>query len=224
MPEETNNTGKAKSQGGISKARVLATAADLFRRKGYSQSTMRELASLLGLKKASLYHYVERKDDLLSDICMESLRRIDSEVAKAAEGASTANRVSRVIHAHVRSALVDRDLHTVMLIELRALSPTRHGEVVKRRDMYEERIRGIIRMGQEDGLLRSDVKTEYLTLALLNLLNWTIFWYQPSGPLSPEELGDLLATQFLDGARLVSVSSDSSEPSLASSLSSTLLP
>ena len=37
-------------------------------------------------------------------------------------------------------------------------------------------------------------------LCLLNLLNWTIFWFRPGGDLDADELGNLLASIFLEGA------------------------
>jgi AcrR family transcriptional regulator len=181
--------------------RLLLTAADLFRLKGYAQSTTRELAELLGLKKATLYHCVESKEDLLYEFCIEGLRRIDSAVAEVERVASSETRLKSVISKHVQSALGDRDLHAVMLIELRALTPTKLAAVIERRDAYEARIRRIVGLEQERQLLRSDMTPKYLTLALLSMLNWTIFWYRPSGPFSPGELGDFLAMQFLDGAR-----------------------
>ena len=59
--------------------RILATAAELFRTKGYAQSTTRELAGMIGLKKASLYHYVQSKEDLLYEISIESLQQMQSD-------------------------------------------------------------------------------------------------------------------------------------------------
>jgi hypothetical protein len=47
--------------------------------------------------------------------------------------------------------------------------------------------------------VRTDIKARYLTLALLDLLNWAIFWYQRGGRLSTAELGELLAEIYVDG-------------------------
>jgi hypothetical protein len=34
---------------------------------------------------------------------------------------------------------------------------------------------------------------------ILNLLNWTIFWYRTNGELSPENLAELFEIVYLDG-------------------------
>ena len=49
-------------------------------------------------------------------------------------------------------------------------------------------------------MVRRDIPGKYLALALLNLLNWTIFWYRPEGELSPDELAVMLSMVFVEGA------------------------
>jgi AcrR family transcriptional regulator len=185
-----------------SPSEILAVAAALFRRKGYSQSTTREIATLLGLKKASLYHYVESKEDLLYDICIHSIRNIIGEVTAAVDAAPPALRLERAISAHIESALRDSDMHVVMLMEMRALSPAKLATVIAHRDDYESRIRALIAEDQQRGKVRPDIPTKYLTLSLLSMLNWVGLWYQPTGPLKPAELGELLMLVFLDGTRV----------------------
>jgi AcrR family transcriptional regulator len=180
--------------------RILATAAALFRTKGYAQSTTRELAGMIGLKKASLYHYVESKEDLLYEISIESLQQIDGDVAAAIAASAPADVLRDLIKAHICSALGNRDHHAVMLSELRSLSQPRQQEVIKARDAYEARVRSVISQEQAENRLRSDISPKYLTLSLLNLLNWTIFWYQPGGAMEPDALGNLLASIFIEGA------------------------
>ena len=181
-------------------ARLLPTAAALFRKRGYAAATTRELSEALGIRKASLYHHITSKEDLLYAMCVESLRHIHAEVAAAAESASGEDRLRAIIRRHVRCALEDRDMHAVMLTELRNLSETRLTDVVEQRDAYESLIRDAIADDQAAGRLRTDEDAKYLTLALLNLLNWTIFWYDPAGDHSPSGLGSFLATMFLEGA------------------------
>jgi AcrR family transcriptional regulator len=181
--------------------RLLQTAASLFRRKGYAASSTRELSDLLGIQKASLYHHIRSKEDLLLAISLESLKRIIAAVATAEAFSDPGQRLEAIIAAHVEAALRDRDMHMTMLIELRSLSPERRSEVLRLRDRYEEMLRKVILEEQQEGRLRTDVETKYLTLGLLNLLNWTIFWFDAQGDLSAAELGSTLSTIFLDGAR-----------------------
>jgi TetR/AcrR family transcriptional regulator, cholesterol catabolism regulator len=178
----------------------MTTAADLFRRKGYAQATTRELADALGIRKASLYYHISNKEDLLFEISMHSLGHITEEVGRAAAAAPEEERLRVLIQAHVVTSLSERDMHTVMLTELRALSPEHLTEVVAARDEYESLLRDVIAADQEAGRLRTDIDAKLLTLSLLNVLNWTIFWFDPDDDLTPERLGEVLAAVFLDGA------------------------
>lgn len=181
-------------------ARVLRAAAALFRRKGYVGATTGELAASLGIQKASLYHHIHKKEDLLYALCLDSLARIQRETEQALAAEDTAiGRLRALFGAHLRAALSDQDKHATMLFEYRQLSPERQVEVVRLRDQYEELVRNVIEDGQHEGAIRQDLPAKYLTLALLNLLNWSIFWFRPGGGLTADQLADVLATVFLTG-------------------------
>ena len=181
--------------------RLLRLAAALFRKKGYTASTTRELASLLGIQKASLYHHIRGKEDLLFGISVRSLEHITEAVTVARDTASPDQRLNAMLTAHLVTALEDQDMHTTMLIELRSLSPERRQEVRERRAAYQAILRDVISEDQRAGRLRDDIGAGYLTLSLLNLLNWTIFWFDPAGNSSAKELAAIMWTIFHDGAR-----------------------
>jgi AcrR family transcriptional regulator len=186
--------------GESTKSRLTATAAELFRTKGFAATTTRELAAALGIQKATLYHHIRRKEDLLYKLCVDSLTRMD-EVAELTESEYTdpLERLSNFISSHVITALEDRDQHAVMLTELRALPPDERAEVLIMRRRYEDRVDRLILAAQRAGRIRADASPSDLRLALLNMLNWTIFWFRPEGNHTPEELGKLYSEIFLNG-------------------------
>jgi AcrR family transcriptional regulator len=181
--------------------RVMAVAAEMFRERGYAGTTTRELANALAIRNASLYHHIGSKEDLLYRLCVHALSSIESTVSAAIENAGTpVQRLESLVNAHVVNALANQDEHATMLIELRALSPARHAEVLHLRDQYEGLVRRTVADAQQAGMLRADVSAKHLTLSLLNLLNWSIFWFRPTGELTPEGVAALLWTVFFGGA------------------------
>ena len=50
------------------KQEIIQTAAKLFKEKGYSAVTMRDLASAMGMKAASLYNHINSKQQILKEI------------------------------------------------------------------------------------------------------------------------------------------------------------
>jgi TetR/AcrR family transcriptional regulator, cholesterol catabolism regulator len=190
-------------QGGTTAERATVVAANLFAAHGYTETSTRELAKALGVTKGTFYHHFLSKEELLVQICDESLTRITSAALEAdhkAEGSLP--RLEALIRGHVYAMLADQALHKTMLTELRSLTADNYDRVLGLRDAYSAILRDAIKACQTDGLLSTGVDSHLLTLLLLNLLNWTIFWYQPSGEHTPSEIADATVTTFLDGWRV----------------------
>jgi TetR/AcrR family transcriptional regulator, cholesterol catabolism regulator len=180
--------------------RLLDAAVALFSRQGYAATSTREVAALLGMQKASLYYHIESKEDLLYFICKSALEQIRSDVETAmGEVEDPLERTRTLICNHVESMLRSKDEHATMLTEMYALSKDRLASIATLREGYVDLMRSILREAQNAGALRDDVDARYLTLALLGLLNRVLVWYRRRGPLSPGQLGQLLAVIFLYG-------------------------
>jgi TetR/AcrR family transcriptional regulator, cholesterol catabolism regulator len=181
--------------------RIREGAAELFRERGYSGTTTRALSAVAGIEKASLYHHVGGKEDLLYELCESTLKDVATVFQGALQdGTEPLDKLELLARRYVETALVDRARHATMLTEIRSLSPSRRAEIVARRDENVAVVREAIRQAQESGSLRTDIEAKYLTLALFNLLNWSIFWFDPSGDLEPNEIGDILWTVYAHGA------------------------
>jgi AcrR family transcriptional regulator len=181
--------------------RLLAGAADLFRRKGYAATTTRELSALLGIQNASLYYHMEKKEDLLYKLCVSTLDDVANELrACIAETSDPLEQLKLIMFRYTTIALRDRDRHATMLIEIRALSDARRNKIVELRDKNVAVVRRTMAAAQKAGQLRSDIKPKYLVLTMFNLLNWSIFWYRPDGELTPETIAGMMSSVFLDGA------------------------
>ena len=61
---------------------ILACAAELFAQQGYSATTMNQVATSCGVSKPSLYHYVRDKYQLLLEIALGHVGRLQDLVAQ----------------------------------------------------------------------------------------------------------------------------------------------
>jgi AcrR family transcriptional regulator len=180
------------------KDRLLDTAAELFRRRGYANATTRELADELGIRKASLYHHINNKEELLEAVCLESLRRLMTDVNALLE--TEQDPLRPLILTHLTVALRDRNLHATMLVDSGALTRERRARVIEKRAEYERLVRAVIADDQRAGRIRTDMDPKILTLALLSLLNWTVFWFNPDCEWTAEELAERFTELYLHGA------------------------
>jgi AcrR family transcriptional regulator len=182
--------------------RLLDAAVALFSRKGYTATSTREVAELVGIQKASIFYHIEDKEDLLYLICKSSLEQIRSDIDIAIrEIQDPLERIRTLIRTHIESMLRDRDKHLTTLAEMHALSHQRLAQVVALRDAYENLVRTELHDAQRAAALRDDIDAKYLSLALLGLMNRVLRWYRRNGRLSPAQLGQLFAVIFLTGVQ-----------------------
>ena len=181
--------------------RVLDRAAELFCTKGYAATTTREIAAGLGVSQASLYHHFASKENLLCQLCVTSLEQLLSAVQSAVNESNCAEgRIRILVSTHLNTLLKYRTRHALMLTELRALSGTHRRQVVGLRKRYEKLVLAILNYGQSEGFVREDIPAKYLCMALLNMLNWAVLWYRGDEALSADQLAEIFARTYIDGA------------------------
>lgn len=208
LPRPAQADDTPKSEAVRTAQRIFSVAASLFRAQGYDATTAREIASVLGIQKASLYHHTRGKAHLLHQVCTTALRQIRKDVLAATEHlGDPLERTRQLVIAHVTSLLRHQDQHAASLLEARALSGDHQTDVSLLRDAHESLVRQILEAAQTAGALRGDVPTKYLGLLLFSLTNRSMLWYRPDGPLRPEQLGELFAVLFLSGAAAPGASS-----------------
>ncbi len=67
---------KPRGQGFERKAEIMMAARDLFLRDGVANTSIRKIASRLGLSSTAIYVYFRDKDDLLLQLCAETFARL----------------------------------------------------------------------------------------------------------------------------------------------------
>ena len=189
-------------RGAAAVERAREVGARLFAEHGYSETTTRQLSAAIGITNGTFYHHFSSKEDLLRRVSEGALAEIDAAVRAAiADVNDPVQRVETLVRTHLSVIAGSKDAHTVMLVELRALRGTNREVVIAARDAYENIVKDVVEHGQVAGELRRDLDGATLARLLLNLMNWTIFWFEPDGDLSVDELADRMLAVFLDGAR-----------------------
>jgi AcrR family transcriptional regulator len=162
---------------------------------------MSEIAKAVNLQKASLYHHVSSKQEMLVDILDRALDLlIERMMAVMEESASPEETLRLAMRAYLETIAEYSDLAAVLLLEHKSLEKKYRRRHVPRRDRFEQLWVDII----EGGLRAGDFACENPRLAvksLLGILNWTITWYRPDGALSAAEIAGQSADLFLNGLR-----------------------
>lgn len=178
---------------------ILDAAADLFHHRGYHATTVEDIASAVGLKKGSLYHYITGKDLLLKTLAEETIQGYVADAVPIAGGEGSASeRLSRVIEAHVRRLCSAPERVTVLVREAHYVPDALASDVRASTRRYTHLLSDLIAEGVRSGEF-ADTDPGIAGLMLLGALNWAHRWYQPDGRLTPEEIGRQFSQLFLRG-------------------------
>ena len=173
-------------------------ASSLFRERGYSGTSVRDIARAVDIQGASLYAHVTSKQDVLWSIVerMASTFEAAADVVEAADpGAATFGRgvyLIALVRAHVGVITDDIERASVFVHEWRALQGDRRAEIARRRDAYEARFCSVIADGVRTGAFEA-VDPELTTNYILTALNGLVSWYRPGGRLSAPAIADFYA-------------------------------
>jgi AcrR family transcriptional regulator len=176
-------------------------ALELFARLGYHATSMRAIASEARVQPAAIYHWYSSKEEILVELQDDFMERLTERVVA---GMDRETRPALKLAAAVREHVVFHGLHTraafVTDSEIRALKPAPRAALIAQRDAYQRMFAELIRDGIRDGSLRaSDVHVA--TYAILLQCTGVALWFDPSGPLSLEQVAELHVELVLGSLR-----------------------
>lgn len=105
-PTQSGETGGS----GTTRERILDIALDLFIRKGYAETSLREIAAELGFSKAALYYHFESKQDILLALHMRMHALTDGVLPMLQAEADAGDLWERLIDRLIGLALQNRRL------------------------------------------------------------------------------------------------------------------
>lgn len=178
---------------------ILDAAAQVFRQKGFHGASMSDIAGALDVQKASLYHHVTSKQEILLALLDRALVMLTEHISAIAAQALPADQKLRLMIRGYLSALADNaDLTAVLLFEHRSLDKKSHARHVPQRDTFEALWRDVLNEGVRTKIF--DLKDTGLAVrALMGVMNWTITWYRPEGDKSIDQIADEYAEFVLKG-------------------------
>lgn len=180
------------------RAEILHAALRAFRDQGFHRTTLEDIADLLGVRKAALYHYFPDKESILYACHQEGLAEVHRRVAEASERyARPSERLAFLIREHVR-VMTDTLEGSSLAFEVAALTPEHKAEVIGARDRYERVLRETVAQGIAAGEFTA-VDPKIPVFAILGAINWIARWYRPEGSFHAAELGHQFAEQLVGG-------------------------
>jgi AcrR family transcriptional regulator len=178
---------------------ILEAAAQIFRQKGFHGASMNDIAEAVSLQKASLYHHVSSKQEILFELLDQALQMLLERIsAITAKDISPDKKLRLMIREYLQILAENVDLAAVLLFEHRALERRQHARHVPNRDKFESLWREVIAEGVSDNTFECN-DVPLTARALLGLMNWTITWYHPDGEKTIQQIADDYSNLLLNG-------------------------
>lgn len=178
---------------------ILEAAAQVFRQKGFHGASMQDIAKAVSLQKASLYHHVSSKQEILLALLDRALELLLERISAISIQEIPADKKLReMIRAYLQILTENIDLSVVLLFEHRSLERKQHARHVPNRDKFEALWRSVLEEGVAARLFKCE-DPALSTRAILGIMNWTLTWYRPNGSLGIDEIADHYSNLLLHG-------------------------
>ena len=138
-------------------ASLLAAATTLFAQRGYQGASLQDIAASLGLIKASVYHYVSSKDDLLFAILETIHTDFRGNLADAkVTSADTEGTLRAFVEGHLRVVLARQEQLRIFERDFDQLSEDRRALITAQRDEYDSHFTDLVESYVRDGSTGAD--------------------------------------------------------------------
>lgn len=185
------------------RAAITNVSIQLFGKQGYTGTSMRDIATAVGLLPGSLYAHIESKEALLLGIVADGIARfIDAVEPFVASPGSPVARLRKMIAAHMEVVADNPERSQVVFHQWRFLGNDNLPEAIERRRHYEALYVNAIAEGVAAGEFKPDLNHRIVVLTILGALNWSAEWFSPDGRLSAAQVGELMAESLLTGILL----------------------
>ena len=180
------------------KMEITATAAKLFKQRGYSAVTMRDLAQEMGIKAASLYNHIKSKQEILELILIQIAEEFTSSMQSILISEnSNIQKLESVIHLHVKMASENPNGMAVLFNDWMHLENNRD-YYLHLRQQYEDNLKAIINSGIEQNEIKA-VNPEIVMFSMLSTLRYLYAWIPKKEYININNLTSQLVEVLISG-------------------------
>lgn len=165
---------------------IFDATIHLILEKGFTETSMREIATEAGVGKSTLYDYFHTKEDLLVFVVEEQLNHINHIALDiASQDGSAVERLRQLMQIHLDYLVKNKNFLLQLMLEIQRLSPASQKKIQLKRYAYQDLLRSLIEQGVAQGSIRQ-VDPAMVAKILIALMTPVVFTSRPVG--SPEQM------------------------------------
>ena len=159
---------------------ILDAALRTFVKRGYSETTVAEIASEAEVAEGTLYNYFQNKEDLLLALCDEKWGDIIDEIKSKISRLDDPNdKLKAVFSLVVRMFKKNRHLAELFMVDVKQSSIFLTNYTINRIVQFLDLIEEILEEGKKKGIYRKDLDTRVAKMVIFGaaqgiLLSWVL--------------------------------------------------
>jgi TetR/AcrR family transcriptional regulator, cholesterol catabolism regulator len=173
--------------------RILEEAVKLFYARGFTATTLDDIAAELGVTKPFIYTHFRSKVDLLAALCKPTIEMSMQAVTEAAAlPGSPTDRLRRAVADFTKVVLRRQANIAIYFREEKHLSKEALDEINALRKQFDRALSDLLREGVSAGEFHiTDVNLT--ALAIGGMISWAYTWHRPGGRLDFDGMGERMA-------------------------------
>jgi len=176
---------------------IFDTSVHLFLSKGFSETSMREIAEAAGIGKSTLYDYFPSKDDILLSFIEDELQRLTQgleEIANRKIGAL--EKLRQMMFAYMDYLAKNEDFYLKLSLEVQRMAQQSIERIQRKRHALQDLLRDVIEEGIRESCFRP-VDSLLATRVIFTALTPAVYTTRPSG--SRQQMMEEAFTLLLKG-------------------------
>ena len=186
--------------------RILQEAVKLFYERGFTGTTLDDIAAALGVTTPFIYTHFKSKVELLAALCLPTIEMsMDAAAEAAASPGTPTERLRRLVGDFTRVILQRQANIAVFFREEKHLTEEARAEIATKQKGFDRILSKLLRDGVAAGEFHIP-DPSLAALAIGGMISWAYTWHRPNGRLGLEEMCTRmadLATQMAGASQTV---------------------
>ena len=186
-------------KGASTRARIINVAARLFAKRGFSGTSLQDVADAVGISKTAIYHHFRSKDEILVALHHGLIDRIIERQEVRSRVARTAKEMLRAFIGDLIELMHDHPTHLrVFLEQYRHLPPRARREADAKREQFIAEFHQLLDAGVSSGEFKFSGDRGVVAQALLSMF-WSYQQAPPTNEVATEEVTETLYRLAMGG-------------------------
>ncbi len=177
---------------------VARTAATLFDKAGYHETSLKDISNAASLSKGAIYYYFSNKHEILLYILNNYmdllLNGLDDELAQLPDSLS---KLKHLLSRHMSTFSSHAASARILLKYAHNLPANDLAGIERKQKQYARILAGIL--ADNAGMEIDNKQIKACGYIVFGMYNSIIYWHRPDGPLPLSELTELCCDLFLNG-------------------------